>query len=56
MTELKLRIMNQKRYNEEEAEDLIIEMKTRINQGEDAEEVLYEYGFHESLMFDLLME
>lgn len=41
-------------YTKEEARQEIKEMKLRIMEGEDPEEVLYEYGLEPDYVFELL--
>lgn len=54
LTELCLAIMNREGCTQEEAEDLISEMKVRVLEGEDPEEVLFDEGFEPDYVFDIL--
>jgi len=54
LTELCLAIMNREDCTQEEAEDLIREMKERVKEGEDPEEVLFDEGFEPDYIFDIL--
>lgn len=40
--------------NREDAEEIIKEMKNRVLDGEDPEEILYEYGLEPDYVFDIL--
>lgn len=54
LTELCLAIMNREDCTQEEAEELIKEMKQRVKEGEDPEEVLFDEGFEPDYIFDIL--
>lgn len=54
LTELCLAIMNREDCTQEEAEELIQEMKERVREGEDPEEVLFDEGFEPDYIFDIL--
>lgn len=56
LTELCLAIMHKNGCTQSEAEDQIMEMKERIKEGEDPEEVLFEEGFEPDYVFDLLFD
>lgn len=54
LTELCLAIMNSDECTQEEAEEIIEEMKLRVRDGEDPEEVLLDYGKEPDYIFDIL--
>ncbi len=54
LTELCLAIMNREDCTQEEAEEVIQEMKERVREGEDPEEVLFDEGFEPDYIFDIL--
>ena len=54
LTELCLAIMNREDCTQEEAEALIRDMKDRVKDGEDPEEVLFDEGFEPDYIFDIL--
>jgi hypothetical protein len=54
LTELCLAIMNREDCTQEEAEDVIQEMKERVKEGDDPEEVLFDEGFEPDYIFDIL--
>jgi len=54
LTELCLAIMNREDCTQEEAEEVIREMKERVRDGEDPEEVLFDEGFEPDYIFDIL--
>jgi hypothetical protein len=54
LTELCLAIMNREDCTQEEAEELVQEMKERVRDGEDPEEVLFDEGFEPDYIFDIL--
>jgi len=54
LTELCLAIMNREDCTQEEAEALIRDMKERVQDGEDPEEVLFDEGFEPDYIFDIL--
>lgn len=54
LTELHLAIMTKNNCTQEEAEDIVMEMKERIKEGEDPEEILWEFGFEPDYVHDLL--
>jgi hypothetical protein len=53
MTLLKA-LMNGQDMTKEEAKELILEMKQRVVEGEDPEEVLYEEGLEPDYVLDLI--
>jgi hypothetical protein len=54
LTELCLAIMNREDCTQEEAEELIKDMKQRVSEGEDPEEVLLDEGFEPDYIFDII--
>jgi hypothetical protein len=54
LTELCLAIMNREDCSQEEAEEVIQEMKERVKDGEDPEEVLFDEGFEPDYIFDII--
>ena len=46
--------MNREDCTQEEAEEVIQEMKERVREGEDPEEVLFDEGFEPDYIFDIL--
>jgi len=54
LTELCLAIMNREDFTQEEAEEVIQEMKERVKEGDDPEEVLFDEGFEPDYIFDIL--
>ena len=56
MNELQLTLMNRRRLNSEEAEEIIQDMKNRIRNGESAEEVLWEYGLDSIFVLELIWD
>jgi hypothetical protein len=54
LSELCLAIMNREECSQAEAEELIQEMKQRVKEGEDPEEVLFDEGFEPDYIFDIL--
>ena len=53
MSELLVALINQD-YSEAEAIEIISEMRERLYEGEDPEEILYEYGLEPDYIFDIL--
>jgi hypothetical protein len=53
MSELEQALRNQG-YDRSEAEELIVEMQARVFDGENPEEVLYEFGLEPDYIFDLI--
>lgn len=47
-------LMNRHGIDKEDALEMLFEMKERVNDGEDPEEVLYEEGLEPDYIFDLL--
>ena len=47
-------LMSSQDFTLKEAKQEILEMKNRVMDGEDPEEVLYEYGLEPDYVFDLL--
>jgi hypothetical protein len=45
-----------KGYPREEANDIIVEMRSRVEDGEDPEEILFDEGLEPDYVFDLLMD
>jgi hypothetical protein len=56
LTELHLAIMNKLECSKEDADEAIMEMKERVKEGADPEEVLFENGFEPDYVFDLLFD
>lgn len=54
MTELKEVLMRRDELTSEEADDIIEEMKERIYDEEDPDEILYDYGLEPDYFFDLI--
>ena len=54
MTELHIAIMNREGISFTEANEVINEMKTRIREGENPENVLFDEGFEPDYVFDLI--
>jgi len=53
MTELHQALMNRDDLTYDEADELVQEMKRLVNEGYDAEQVLYEEGLEPDYIFDL---
>jgi hypothetical protein len=53
-TELHVAIMNRDHSSYTEANELVKEMRDRVNKGEDPENVLFDEGFEPDYVFDLL--
>ena len=53
MTDLYFALINQG-FDEEEAKGIIAEMKEMIDEGNNPEEILYEYGLEPDYVFDLI--
>ena len=53
-TELHRALMSGHNLNFEEAHELVVEMRLRVEDGEDPEEVLYEEGLEPDYVFDLM--
>ena len=47
-------LMRSQDFTKQEAMDELNEMKERVFEGEDPEEILYEYGLEPDYVFDLL--
>lgn len=47
-------INSEQAENRKEAEEIIAEMKARVLDGEDPEEVLYDFGLEPDYVFDIL--
>jgi len=54
MTDLKEALINGQDMSPAEADEVIEEMKDRLYEGEDPEELLYEQGLEPDYIFDLL--
>lgn len=54
MNELKKVLMNRDEMSAEEADEMMAEMRDRIAEGEDPEEVLFEIGLEPDYIFDLI--
>ena len=54
MSELKKALMSGQEMSADEADETIDEMRERIYEGEDPEEVLYDYGLEPDYIFDLI--
>jgi len=54
MSELKRVLMNRDNLSSKEAEEIIKEMKQRVEEGENPEDLLYEHGLEPDYVFDLL--
>lgn len=54
MTKLKEILMERDDISEAEAEDIIHEMRERVFDGEDPEEILYENGLEPDYVFELI--
>jgi hypothetical protein len=54
LTELHFAIMNQNECTQTEADEIVKEMRKRVKEGEDAEEILWEYGFEPDYIFDII--
>jgi len=53
-TQLHRALMSGHNLNFEEAHELVVEMRLRVEDGEDPEEVLYEEGLEPDYVFDLM--
>ena len=53
MKDLKNTLIERDEFTEDEAEDLINEMKERFYEGEDPEELLYEIGLEPDYVLDI---
>ena len=53
-TQLHEAIMNRDSVSLEEADELVQELKDKVNEGEDPEEVLFNEGFEPDYIFDIL--
>ena len=53
MSDLLVALINQD-YSEAEAIEIISEMRERLYEGEDPEEILYEYGLEPDYIFDIM--
>jgi hypothetical protein len=56
LTELHLAIMHKNDCTKEEADDQIMEMKERMKEGEDPEEILQSEGYEPDYVYDLLLD
>jgi len=56
LTELHLAIMSRDECTEAEADEMVNEMKERYKEGEDPEDLLYEYGFEPDYLHDILFD
>ena len=54
MSELLKALIESGDHSKAEAIDIIKEMRSRVNEGEDPEEVLYDYGFEPDYFLDIL--
>jgi len=54
MSELKEVLMERDGMTSEEVDEVICEMKERVYDGENAEEVLYEIGLEPDYVFDII--
>ena len=54
MSELKRVLMNRDEMTDSEANELIHEMKDRVYEGENPEEILYEIGLEPDYIFDII--
>lgn len=54
MTELLKVLMEREDCSENEAQEMIDDMREQIEEGEDPEEVLFEYGLEPDYLFDLI--
>jgi hypothetical protein len=53
LTELHLAIMSRDECTQVEADKMVKEMRKRVKEGEDPEEILWEYGFEPDYIFDI---
>jgi hypothetical protein len=56
LTELHLAIMTRDDCTEGEADEMVQEMKERWREGEDPEELLFEYGFEPDYYQDIIFD
>lgn len=56
LTELHLAIMSRDGCSESEADEMVQEMKERWREGEDPEELLFEYGFEPDYYQDIIFD
>jgi hypothetical protein len=54
MTELLLALMHRNNLHLDDAKEIINEIKSRISEGENPEDLLFEIGFEPDYVFDLI--
>jgi len=54
MSELHVALMNREGISFTEADEIVNEMKDRVREGENPEDVLFEEGFEPDYFFDIL--